>query len=113
MSKLPDEVPILTGHNFCKFGLTSKSGSKHCIVGWSADVFAYLDNTMTTGHAWNKVPKKVRDAIGKTSPVEGYAGYRYPSTLNDDPDISTSTLAKWWNQAMAELGYTEGNPCSK
>lgn len=94
MRRWPVEVPVLGPEDICR-GALSRSNGTHCLLGWKCKVFGYVGN----------VQRKVVDEIFEVSG-------RPPSIpfFNDDRRNSKDELAKVWNQAMANLGYTVGNP---
>jgi hypothetical protein len=85
---MPEEVPILTGKDFCRRSLHDGAG-KHCMLGWSDEVFGvykdyffYIEAKKVTGFDKMSV-----------------------ASMNDNTANSLETLAKIWNRVMARWGY--------
>jgi len=131
MSKrLPRSVPILSGSDFCG-GILHEPETRSChILGHSMYVFTcFGDYLQLTGvdEVIYELPTKVIEALVETSPRKNRGNLRTwqnhfailssdIAIINDDMVESKDGrkgLARWWNRAMAYLGYTEGNPEAK
>ncbi len=90
MSDWPESVPVLSEDDIYK-GKLNGPDNMHCLVGWR-------DVTFRCHKCRIESSSELYDVIGTLS----MAGF------NDSHTKAES--AKVWNQAMANLGYTEGNP---
>ena len=123
MSKsYPETVPMLRAQDFVK-GVVGENGEscQHCMLGWVEVVFGSgsTDDKLTSecAHTYStrrKLQLSMECAILEAVPaLAGSCTLKDPSMVNDNSDISCSTLAKIWNRAMYLLGYTEGNSAKK
>ncbi len=87
-SNAPEFVWVLTAKDFCRRAYDGPSGT-HCLDGWRRKTF----NNNALGYK----------AYAELSELTGGITY-----FNDTTPLKE--VAKIWNQAMANLGYTEGNP---
>lgn len=99
MAKWPEEVPVLTARDIHKGGFDGPRGS-HCLVGWLDEVFP----------CWGEQQMRPYRAIRKQLPKLRGGSHMLPSVWNDSPNVTKTEIARVWNTAMAQLGYTEGNP---
>lgn len=86
--KNPKFVWVLTADDFCRGTYDGPNGI-HCLAGWGRVAFG---KTLLLNRAFEE--------------LELLCGFI--PRFNDKE--SFEKLAKVWNQAMANLGYTEGNP---
>lgn len=100
MNDLPDEVPVLTSHHFCR-GRFNGPNETHCLEGWIIQVF---------GSRYLIPGETARNAIENQV---GSSGLWSIHKFNDDRRNSKRRLAQVWNRAMASLGYVVGNPEAK
>ncbi len=87
--KAPDFVWVLTADDFCKGDFNGPNGT-HCLAGWFRETFS---DTTIEFRAGNE--------------LFILCGFIL-AIFNDTEPLAKS--AKVWNQATANLGYTEGNP---
>ncbi len=87
----PEFVWVLEAEDICKGQLNGPNGT-HCLLGWCEETFG------------DEFPEADRKAVCVLYQL-----------ISDSISIFCSTNPPWksakvWNQAMANLGYTEGNP---
>jgi hypothetical protein len=92
--KWPAEVPVLTARDIHR-GALDGPNQTHCLIGWCSQSFDDFD-------VWDTAREKIAGRIGD--------GRAWISDFNDDPATTKAEIARVWNLAMADLGYTEGNP---
>lgn len=88
----PKEVPILKAKDICK-GRFDGPNNTHCLAGWAKKY-------------WPDNYAKIWDVLNEMVSPDFY----YVYTFNDNPNITKKECVNLWNQCMANLGYTEGNP---
>ena len=108
----PKSVPILEASDINRGGYNGPDGT-HCLFGWVVSVFdidpmdlATFDDRRPEG----LLGRALYDACLKLSPKHMPKGYYVFSYKNDNRRNTKADIARAWNRAMAELGYTEGNP---
>ena len=87
-TEAPDFVWVLTADDFCRGTYDGPNGT-HCLAGWGRVTFGK--------------PPLLNEAFKELRLLCGYI-----PRFNDTEPFEK--LAEVWNQAMANLGYTEGNP---
>lgn len=94
--KWPLEVPILTGKDICRYEL--EKGEQRCLWGWMGKALS------REKIVWGTPPETAVKALAKACGTADIIGF------NNNPNRPLGTIARAWNRAMADLGYTVGNP---
>jgi hypothetical protein len=90
----PAEVPVLTAKDIHRGDLDGPRGT-HCLLGWGLETF----HDESARHEARRAMKQHIETV-----------YSSVGVFNDDADNPKTEIARVWNRAMADLGYTEGNP---
>lgn len=88
----PKQVPVLEAKDIHKGDLSSKCGKKHCLVGWSREVFPFQNRV--------KAIRQIRLVCR-----ERFKEFSIPHV--NDHRATKKQAAEIWNEAMRQLGYTE------